>query len=165
MFYELSLALLFILSILFQVSFIDALYEPLNAIPAHFIIGVLVMHRGDALHGIAWFIISGFALKIFGFDSALTISYIAVAFIGALLATRMFANRSVYALEGLGILMLLVFILVNAIPELLNYSITADYFYSYNHALISVIVGLYLGFLVARNLEHLIENLFLIKKR
>ncbi|MCH8049564.1 hypothetical protein IH979_02535 [Patescibacteria group bacterium] len=171
---DMLLAALFIASAVFQVSFINSLASPLVFIPFHFIVGTVIMHRAGATAGFIWFIASAFFLSFIGFESGTMLSYLLVAILGVVLTTHVFTNRSVYALEGLGVGLFVVFIIINAFPLIIlqlnemgggSSGTIGSYVSSKLFGLLFLVIGLYLGFLIARYLKHLSQNIFLIRGR
>lgn len=149
---------------MFEVSFLHTLSFPYFIIPLHFLIGVIVMHRSDPVLGAVWFALSGFFLSLVGFNEASSFVYIAVGAIGYFLTFKVFANRSVYALIGLGFSMHLTLTVLNLIilsfTENFNQN---EYLHQQFIAQVFLIFGLYFGFIIARYIEHLATNVFLIR--
>jgi len=129
------------------------------------------MHRVGLTAGALWFVASGFLLNISGFIIISFLAYLAVAVVGVLLTMKIFTNRSVYALGGLGIGLYLTFSIVGSLVLLFPQHTPAgvETFGSYVSTrfteLIFLTIGLYLGFVAARYLKYLSENVFLIKAR
>lgn len=158
---DILISILFIVTAIFELSFVHALDYPFGLIPLHFILGVVVMHRASASHGIIWFLASGLILNFFGFDSANILSYLIIAIIGAILMTKVFTNRSVYALEGVGLVLFFIFFTINRILDF-NFS---HFVSTFILQALFLMIGLYFSFVVARYIEHLATNVFLIKNR
>ncbi|PIQ67800.1 hypothetical protein COY25_01550 [Candidatus Uhrbacteria bacterium CG_4_10_14_0_2_um_filter_41_7] len=157
-------AFIFILTAMFEVSFLHTLPFPYFIIPLHFLIGVIVMHRADPVLGAVWFAISGFFLSWVGFNEANSLTYIAVGAIGYFLTFKVFANRSVYALIGLGFSMYFIFTILNLI--ILSFSDNfnrSDFLHQQFVALFFLVFGLYFGFIIARYIEHLATDMFFIR--
>jgi hypothetical protein len=159
-----AMAALFIVSIIAQISFIHSLPYPFTLLPLHFIIGIIVMHRSNDQSGIIWFIATPLFIQLFAsFTFEAFWAHIAVALFGYLLTSRIFTTRSVYALEGLGLSLFTAFALSNAIIHLFNIPVqllsVSELFYS----LLFLIIGLYIGFTIAKYIEHLAARVFLIR--
>lgn len=165
---DIGLAILFLVSAAVDVTFIHALREPLALLPLHFIIGVIVFHRSDEFSGGLWFAISSVFLPVFGFEPSTVVAYLAMAFLGALLTRRIFTNRSVYALVGLGASLYFFFALINAIIFALfppDYGFhLGSYIASELLSLLMLIVGLYLGFILVGRVKRMTKNTFLVRQ-
>ncbi|MFH1712059.1 MAG: hypothetical protein ABH846_02375, partial [Patescibacteria group bacterium] len=144
---------------------------PLFYLPLHFIFGIIVMHRVGTTAGFFWFLATGIFINISGFDFISFIAYLAVAVFGIILTKRMFTNRSVYALEGLGASLFLIFSIIGLLSFLFpnqaanNLETFGSYCTVKAMGLFLLITGLYFGFITSRYLKHLSENIFLIKAR
>ena len=142
------LACTFLLSAFLQGTFIHALGHPLSLTPLHFVIGVIILHRlGPELGGL-WFLTSTFMIPFIGFDHLPWLSYVVSAIVGLALTTRIFTNRSVYALEGVGITLYAIALVIEWVlrPELLNAQIFVT-------SLGLCVLSLYIGFLIAKAIE------------
>ena len=112
-------------------------------------------------------------LSVIGFDAHYWWSYIVIGSVSGILTKKLFATRSLYALEGLGIVMFTIFSILNTAPVVLRRVFTSqdlamysqtplkDYFLS----LIFLIVGLYFGFLFAKFIERLATETFIVKQK
>lgn len=167
------LVVIFFTSAFLQVSFFPALVFPLSAIPLHFILGVVILHRHGLYSGTAWFTLSGLFFVIFGESLTLIISFGLIALMGVILTKKIFTNRSLYALEGLGITLFLVFITTNLIWSLAATLISpasraafklSSFLAEAGFGFLTLIILLYLGFFLARYLENLGRSLFLIRR-
>lgn len=164
-------AILFLMSALLQMSLVHSLAYPLFLIPLHLIIGILIFHRLSIETGSVWFILSGLVLPLLGFDPAIWWSYILLAIIGIFLMKKLFTTRSLYALEGFGISMFVLFFVINTVVQWgimvwsnQRISVFQDLFKDFFFALGFLIVGLYVGFLFSRFIERLANEILVIKK-
>ncbi len=149
-------AFLFIVSSVIEASFIHTLPFPFFLFPLTFIIGILIIHRGQLALGVTWFIILGPTISWIGFDEAKIWPYIVVATLAIPLSKRVFVQRSVYAMEGLGILLFLSFAVVN-IPFSYAGSIW-EASAAHLTQLILLIIVLYIAFLLLMPLERFAKN-------
>lgn len=164
------LAMLFCLSALVQVSLVASLNSSLALFPLHFIIGIVVLHRSGITAGSLWFVSSALFLPLIGFRGGVWFSYFCVAILGIMLSKKIFTNRSVYALEGLGIVLFCLFTLLNLIfglliPAWYNLPSLGTYLHEQVTALLFVIVGLYLGFIISKYVKEVAQSTFLIRER
>ena len=163
---DIGIACLFLLSAFLDVTLIHALGEPLALLPLHFIIGVIVLHRGGAVSGALWFGFSALLLPMIGFDSGTLLGYVATGALGFVLTKRVFTNRSVYALVGLGAALYTAFAVVNGIYLIIAGQLTVSW---HNYAstellsLVFVVTGLYLGFVLVKRSQRLSKSLFLVR--
>ena len=146
---------LFFLCLALQGSLIFSLPKPLAFIPLMFIVGVLITHRSESVYGAVWFLLSAVLLPLFGAGPGTFISYIAVAIVSLLVTDRLFANRSVYALIGLGGTLFLAY----AFSRFLFFATINVYLYG----LLFTVIGLYFGYVASRYIERLESQLFLIR--
>lgn len=151
-----SIALLFILSLFTEASLISSLGAPLSAAPVLFFVGVVVMHRSSPSYGAAWFALSALLLPRVSQDAGVWVAYLAVGVAGTLLMSRVFTNRSVYALLGLGATLYVIFA---AIRFFLGAEI-GRLLYGFIFAM----MGIYAGSAVARFVERYIKQLFIIRQ-
>lgn len=166
---DVGFAILFLASAVFDAAFIHALGAPLAWIPFHFIAGVLVLHRSTEASGALWFLASALVLPFFGFEYGHPIAYVAVAGLGVVLMRRIFTNRSVYALIGLGLTLYVAFAVVNGFTLLLNgvnhYGITWGALVRQEAlTLLFIIFGLYGGFVLLRVLARTAQNAFYVRQ-
>lgn len=168
---DILIGILFILSVLLQVSFVQTLGYPLELFPLHFVLGILVLHRANVELGILWFVFSAFALSLTGFNTHVWWAYILIAPIGGFFALKLFVSRSVYALEGFGLLMFTIFTFLHIVPmKILNASfhttfiISTTPFKDYLLSSIFLVIGLYIAFIFAKFLERLVHEIFLVKR-
>lgn len=155
---DLLLIPLFFMSALLQLAVLQSFTPPFSFFPAHFLMGVLVMHRRGPEIGAVWFLGSAILLPIFGFDPVPWYAYVFIAIIGVLFSTRLFTNRSVYALQGLALTLYSIVLICTSIRTPGFLSVQQMVFMSLFVLLLS-----YLGFLVAKGIEAALERLFLTK--
>ena len=101
-----SLAILFIVTLILQSSFIMALGEPFHLISLPLLIGTLILHRGSIHQGLIWFTLVAALQWIFGFAVFSFWIYPLIALIGSLLVSRLFTKHSTYAFIELFITLL-----------------------------------------------------------
>lgn len=88
---------------LFEQTTLTAWPSPLNLLPLSFLIGILVMQFVSNGFGVLWLILAGIDLDYFGLAEApQALSYAWAAIAVWILAQRVFTNRSVYAMMGMG---------------------------------------------------------------
>lgn len=163
---DLAIACVFLLSAFVDVTLVHALGEPLALIPLHFIVGVIVLHRGGASSGALWFGFSALLLPVIGFDSGTVLGYVATGALGFVLTKRVFTNRSVYALVGLGAALYTSFAIVNGVFLLITKRLIEPWHVYAATELLSltlVVGGLYLGFVIVKRSQRLSKNLFLVR--
>lgn len=151
-----AIALLFIFALFTEASLIASLGKPFNAIPFLFLVGIVVMHRLQPGYGIAWFILSAIFLPTLSQDKGIWLAYVAVAIAGSLLMDRVFTNRSIYALLGLGATLYVLFALIQLFFKTEAYQL----FYGFIFAMI----GIYTGSAIARFSERYTKQLFIIRQ-
>ena len=147
----------FFISVLLQANFLTSLPGIYASTPLHFGLGILMMHRAGFVYGFTWFAASAFLFALALPSSGINFAYLVVAVIGTLLMHRVFANRSYYALVGLGLSCFLMFYPINSFPSV---SITEGLY-----GLGFTIASLSMGFFAARQFERITNNLFIIRGR
>ncbi len=95
------LAVLFLVTLTIQSSFIMGLGEPFVWVSLPIIFGTLILHRGSVYQGIAWFILVTLLQWLFGFSLFAFWIYPVLAMTGYFLVKRLFTTRSTYAYIGL----------------------------------------------------------------
>ena len=154
----LLLIVLFFTSAIVQIGVVNSLTPPLHLLPLHFLLGVLVLHRAGPELGASWFVASAFTLPILGFDNIPWFAYLLVAGAGIFFTTRLFTNRSVYALEGLVFALFL-------IVEASRFLVEPGGFTLSNTILTLLLLFLftYVGFLIAKMTERILYRFFLVR--
>lgn len=163
---DLGIAFLFLLSAFVDVTLIHALGDPIALLPLHFIVGVIVLHRGGPISGALWFGFSALLLPVIGFDNGTLLGYVATGALGFILTKRVFTNRSVYALVGLGAALYTSFAIVNGIFLLIAQKLSVSWHAYAGTELLSlafVVAGLYLGFVLVKRSQRLSKSLFLVR--
>ncbi len=143
MFTSLILASLFFLSTVLQSSLIHSWPPAWNFFPLHLIIGLIIMHRHNISTGALWFLLT-IIPALWGFHPGSAWSYLAVALVSFLLISRLFTNRSVYALLGLGITISALYLAMNLALGEINFDVSQIIIFE-----IETIFGLYIGNLLA----------------
>lgn len=162
------LAVGFICASLLAVTAVPSLPVPFAYLPLMLMCGILVMNRVSVIHGAIWLVLSGGVLGLTGTAPERLLAYVATAAVGLMLADRVFAKRSVYALLGLGVTMGAVFVLWewlhHGISHLLNpervVGMTAGEAW---WTLLLLLSGLHVGFMVAVTLRHWVGKRFLVR--
>ena len=109
-------AIALFIAVLIEDAFVSALPEPLNLIAVVFTIGVLLFHFVKPHYGAAWLVAGGAALDLVALPGpSRTVAYALAALLGLFLARKVFSNRSLYALLGLGVSMFAGAIIVESI--------------------------------------------------
>lgn len=96
------LAIGFILSSTLAVTVIPSLPVPFAYTPLLLAGGIVVMNRVRVSDGALWIVLSGIVLSMYDVAHGRGFSTVCAAIAGMVLAERVFAKRSVYALLGLG---------------------------------------------------------------
>ena len=116
------LALAFLATLFLALCFVPSLPYPLAYTPLIFITGLLVMHRTGVAPGLAWLFLGSLLLATDHVAIASFWPQFFALLAAGLLASRVFASRSVYALMGLGLItgaVLLLFTLLQALATLI----------------------------------------------
>ncbi len=149
-------AALFVVASIIEASFIQSLPPPFALFPLLLVCGILVMHRGDFMTGIAWLVALAWLTHPWGDSAVAVIPLLAASGVAIPLGQKIFTNRSVYALLGLGGGIFVVMTVTAYVMALFHglWSdepwLSADFF---NHRLIEggmLLVGLYAGDELAR---------------
>ncbi|MBT4857336.1 hypothetical protein HON52_04100 [Candidatus Uhrbacteria bacterium] len=106
-------ALLFLVSLFFQTTIVQAFDIPLGATPIHLAIGFLLLHRGRIELGSAWIAITPIIAIWVGHIPGAWWAYILIAITGPILVKRIFAKRSLLALMGLSWSLYLIFMIAS----------------------------------------------------
>ncbi len=154
------LIILFFVTAIAQTSIMDSLVLPLNLFPLHLLVGMLVLHRSGPELGASWFIASALVLPLFGFDVFPWYAYVAVAIAGVLFTTRVFTNRSVYALTGMSLSLYLIARTGQFIADPASVTVQTS-----TTAMILIVLGSYLGFLTAKIFEKALHSFFIVPNR
>ncbi|MEK7459011.1 MAG: hypothetical protein AAB663_01250 [Patescibacteria group bacterium] len=96
------LALSFILASIIATTAIPSLPEPFVFLPIMLAGGIVVMNRIGVVQGTLWLVLSSVVLATAGTSSGRVVTTLIATAVGVVLAERVFAKRSVYALLGLG---------------------------------------------------------------
>lgn len=109
------LGLGFILASIFATTVVPSLPEPLVFFPLLLVIGIVVMNRVDVVQGAVWLVLSGAVLSATGTMPGRFFATLLATAMSVVLAERVFAKRSVYALLGLGATTGAVYVLVELV--------------------------------------------------
>ncbi len=147
---------------------IPSLPLPFAYIPLMLICGVLVMNRVHALHGALWLVLSGAMLESFGTAPGRLLAYVCSAVVGSLLAERVFATRSVYALIGLGACTGTVFVAVAWLHRYVLYVFSGQHTVGMSTAeggwtVLFLLAGLYLGFVAVVTFRRFVTRTFVVR--
>lgn len=96
------LALSFILASIIATTAMHSLPEPLVFLPLMLAGGIVVMNRIGVVQGALWLVLSSIVLASAGTLPGRLVTTLIATAMGVILAERVFAKRSVYALLGLG---------------------------------------------------------------
>lgn len=140
---------LFYLSTAIQTSLVHSLPRPFSFFPIHVIVGLLIAHRTGPQNGVIWFLLT-LPFVWSGLQPGTTWSYLWLAGSSYFLISRLFTTRSVYALIGLGLTVIVPYLAINLLFDRLTFS-----WLEFGYFLIFVILGLYLGFIIATYLQRL----------
>lgn len=151
-------ALAFVLTLAIEQGAIRSLPAPLGLFPLMLVCGVLVMHRGDLFLGVCWFVAMAIIVHPWG-NGAVAVAPLLVAAVAALpLQQKIFTNRSVYALLGLGASLFFVMTLTAFIIAGVH-GVWSDESWLTEHFLrdraieaVELLVGLYVGVDLVRRL-------------
>lgn len=158
---QIFIAGLFFLSIMIELSLIHAFNNVLAVIPFHLIVGIIVLHRAGNELGALWFIATAILAPWLGFELIPGFVYLVIALVGPLLTARVFTTRSIYALEGLGFSLFSISLLTNFFLSIFNRPFSLGH---QLYALAFLVIGLYLGFFVARLLERISAQFIVLQK-
>lgn len=107
--------LLLFSSAIIELSLIHTFSYPFFLFPLCIGIGSILFHMLSIEFGILWFLFMPIILKCFGSGNISFTAYLLTAGIGALLTLRFFTRRSVYALLGLGSILLITYYVIEMI--------------------------------------------------
>jgi len=160
---SIAFILLLIGSSIIELSVVNTLSYPYFLFPIAFSIGVLMFHTLPILYGILWFILLPIMLSILGSESINILPYIIVLIAGTTLTMRVFTRRSMYALLGLGIILISLLsgtqILFGNSPFGNNPGLG-----SFGWAILELIIALIVGFSLIQKLKPF-GSLFLIPRK
>lgn len=162
------LAISFVCTSLLAATAVPSLPVPLAFFPLMLGGGILVMNRVNVLHGALWLALSGIVLGVIGTAPGRLSAYIVTAAVGLVLADRVFAKRSVYALLGLGVSMGTVFVLWEWLHRLLGRILGNEHAVGMSAGegwwtLLLLLGGLYAGFVIAVVLRRWVGKRFLVR--
>lgn len=155
--------LLLIGTVTTELSFFASFPEPLRSFPLVMLFGVLIAHFVRPNVGCAWMIVGGIMLDMMGSPGySIFFAYGVAGLTGFLLQQRVFTNRSLYAMMGLGLSMDVAFHLTNgAILLVLDPAEIQLRAPLIQICLFAFVLAL--TFFVSRRLSRLLESLFLIR--
>ena len=162
------LAIGFILASLLAGTAVPSLPVPFAYLPLMLMCGILVMNRVNVVHGALWLVLSGVVLGATGIAPGRLLAYIATAIAAFVLAERVFAKRSVYALIGLGASAGLVFVCVELLHRLVSNLLNSKRVVGMSAGealwtLMLLLIGLYVGFVVTVMVRRWIGRRFLVR--
>ncbi len=156
---EVIVALSALIIALIQTSLIGSLPTPLNLIPLPLIIGTTLLHRTTIPLGIIWTLTCVIFIKLTGFPTIPSGIYTLMLCAAIPLCLRIFAQRSLWGLQGLGISMFVVGSLAQTLPTILFQFFNRDTihdaffkpFFSEQIVILAwLITGLYIAQITAR---------------
>ncbi len=144
--------LLLIGSAVIELSVMNTLSYPFFLFPLTFSIGILILQMLPISFGILWFLLLPLVLSTLGSEPINLIPYIIVTIAGTILIMRVFTRRSIYALFGLGIILLSLFCIIQTI---MGNSLFADnpWFKSFGLLMTELVVALAIGFILVQKLK------------
>jgi len=163
--------LLFIISYGFEQYIIQILPYPWSIFQLSFIIGVLIIHRYDRYIGSVWLVLLGIAPLFGGWRGHSFIAFLISAIISHIFVSKLFTNRSVYALMGLGALTYFIVFIIDLLLLLIpwtssliqpKYQTISEYISVDLLSLFGVSIGLFFLFLVVRMYNKTIGEFFIM---
>lgn len=151
------------LLVAFELGVISAWPMPWSQLPLVFLTGVLIMHFVRPIFGVIWLLVAGLFLDLLGLPDVphlLTFGLSGAA--GLFLAHRVFTNRSVYAMMGLGAAMYFVVSLVSLFWHLIQ-NASAPFFQTLMSEWIVFLVALFATFFASRRLANLLRTVFFVR--
>lgn len=162
------LAVGFIITSLLATTAVPSLPVPFAYLPLMLGGGILVMNRVNVVHGALWLVLSGVVLQAAGTAPGRLVGYAIAALVGYVLAERVFAKRSVYALIGLGLTTGAAFVIFESghhiVAAWLNRA--SDVGMTLREAawtLLLLVLALYVGFVLAVELRRWVEKTFIVR--
>ena len=147
----------------FELGVISAWPTPWNQIPLVFLTGVLIMHFVRPVFGVIWLLVAGLFLDLLGLpDVPHVLTFGLAGAAGLFLAHRIFTNRSVYAMIGLGASMYFVVSLVGLLWYFFLDAV-APFFQSLFTEWVVFFVALLAAFFASRRLANLLRTIFLVR--
>lgn len=98
-----------------EMSLVQSFPLPYAVMPVMLIAGIIVLHRVDLVLGIAWLVMMSVLADPWGEGATTVVPFLAAAVAAVPLEQRIFANRSVYALLGMGLSLQFVVVLTAVI--------------------------------------------------
>ncbi len=146
-----------------EVSVLTAWPTPFSLLPLSFLFGILLMQFVGSGYGTLWLVLSGILLEFVGLpDGPHALSYALAALAGWFLTQRVFTNRSVYAMMGLGTTTYFVVTLVEGFWFTFH-----GFFNSFAKGVllqwIIFLAALFVSFFASRRLASLLRTIFLIR--
>lgn len=162
------LAMGFICASLLAATAVPSLPVPFAYLPLMLMCGILVMNRVNVIHGAIWLVLSGVVLGVLGTAPERLLAYIVTAAVGLVLADRVFAKRSVYALLGLGVSMGVVFVLWEWLHRVIARLLNPERVVGMSGGeawwtFVLLLGGLYVGFVVTVMFRHWVGKRFLVR--
>lgn len=144
--------ILIISTSILELSFVNTFSHPFFLIPLTFSIGILMLHTLPVSYGVLWFIMTPFLFSAIGPLWVNAIPYIAVVIIGTILTMRVFTIRSIYALIGLGAILMTTFCSFQA---LIGISVSNQYSWieSWIFTNVALTILLIIGFTLIQKLK------------
>lgn len=102
------LALFFFGAAALEGAVVHSLPMPYTTFPLMFLCGILIIQRLDLGLGVVWIMLAGLLAHPWGEGNLAVFPYFMAALAGIPLVTKVFTNRSLYALIGLGMVLHLV---------------------------------------------------------
>ncbi|MBT3230328.1 hypothetical protein HN358_00890 [Candidatus Uhrbacteria bacterium] len=155
--------ILLIVSTVVELSIINTFGYPIFLFPLTLSIGVLMLHMLPITFGIMWLLLSPMLLSMLGAESMNIIPYILVVIVGTALTMRVFTRRSVYALIGLGIILISTFTFTSGILGIDIFS-GHPYLKSLGYIIFEMTILLIIGFILIQRFRP-VGSLFKIPRK
>ncbi len=144
-------------------TMLSAWSSTFQLLPLSFLVGVLVMHFVSNGFGVLWLVLAGIELDQLGFSDAPNVfSYALAAVVMWFLAQRVFTNRSVYAMMGLGTVGFLVVTVIHTVSFSLR-GVGVSYLASLPAEWAIFLVALFVSFLASRRISVFMRTIFLVR--
>lgn len=161
-------AIVFGITMVLETSAVQSLPPPYSAFPLMLIAGVIVLHRTDAVLGIAWLLLMALFADAWGEGSGAILPFLIASALAVPLKRRVFTNRSVYALLGMGLSVQVVLIVTATLLSLAHtvFSDTAlygqDFVATRFRETLLLLGGLYLSAMGLRSASHWLKRTFYV---
>lgn len=152
-------ALVFVVTVAIEAGAIRSLPSPWGLFPLVLLCGTLVMHRSDLYVGMLWFVAMAVILHPWGEGIVAVAPLLVAAAVALPLQQKIFTNRSVYALLGLGaglfVTMVVVALLIAGVHSIWSDEswLTTGFLRDRLYEGAQLMVGLYVGVDIVRRVS------------